>query len=100
MSMSSKVKKTLLAMTAAAALFVAGPSQAGQPYCPNPYAGYHGGYGHGHRHAAPIRKVVVVKHRQHDRHDRRWDRRDDRHDRRWDRRDHRWDDRGDGRRHR
>lgn len=99
MSMQSKLTKTLLAMAAATTLLIAGPSQAGQPYCPYPAASHHGGYGHGHghRYAPPIRKVVVVQHRHHRDHHRDWhgrrDWRDDR--RRHDRHDHRWDNRRD-----
>lgn len=101
MSMQSKLTKTLLAMTAAATLFIALPSQAGQPYCPNPYVH---GYGHGHGYVPPSRRVVIDS--RHRGHDHRWDgrrdyrhvgRHDDRHDRRRDRHDDRRDNRRDGR---
>ncbi len=93
------MKKTLMAITATATLLIALPSQAGRPYCPNPY-GY--GYGYDNRYdnryddrydRRPVRKVVVVKKVHYDYDDHRGDRRWDRDDRR----DYRWDDRRYGR---
>jgi hypothetical protein len=90
MPTTSMLKKGLFAATAAATLLLALPSQAGQPYCPNPY-GYRHDHRHDYRHDGWGRPLPV-QHRHHhdDRHDYRDDRRDDR---RWGRRDDRRDDR-------
>lgn len=69
MSMSSKLKQTLIAMSAAATLLIATPSQAGQRYCPNPHDHGHGhGYGYGHVPPPPRWSGRDHAHRGHDPH--------------------------------